>query len=64
MVLYIGNSKDCTKEKKKTELISESNSVGAYKIKIQKSKAILYTRNKPLEEVILKKFHLQWHPKE
>ena len=52
MVLYIGNSKDCTKEKKKTELISESNSVGAYKIKIQKSKAILYTRNKPLEEVI------------
>ena len=59
MVLYIGNSKDFTKEKKKKQLISESNSVGNYKIKTQKAKAFLYTSNKPPEEVIFKNFHLQ-----
>ena len=60
IVIYIGNCKDCTKEKKNNlELISKSNSVGDYKVKIQKSKAFLYTSNKPLEEVIFKNFTLQ-----
>ena len=50
MILYIENSKDATR--KLLELINEFGKVAGYKINIQKSVALLGTKNKLSEREI------------
>ena len=50
MIVYIGNPKNTTR--KLLELFNEYNKVAGYKINIQKSLAILYTKNEKTEREI------------
>ena len=53
MILYTENPKDTNK--KLLELIDEFSKVARHKISMQKSVAVLYNNNKPLERKIKKK---------
>ena len=62
LILYIENPKDVTR--KLVELINEFGKVAGYKIKVQKSLAFLYTKNKNLKEKLRKHSHLPLQQKE
>ena len=60
-MLYIENSKDCTK--KPLELINEFSKVAGHKINVHKSVVFLHTNNELSERETKKKSHLQLHQK-
>ena len=62
MMLHIENSKHSTK--KPLELINAFSKVAGYKVNVQKSVAVLYTKNELLEGELKKTIPFTMHQKE